>query len=172
MLLAFAALCALAVYLFLTIPQGFVPDEDQGYLMTLIELPDASTITRTEEIVTQVNDAALGTPGVFATVAIAGYNIVDGIQQPNAGIAFIVLQPWDERTTPETSAPGDPRRLAGEVRPDPGRQRDRRERAADHGAERDRRLHLRAPGPQRCGHPGARRGDAQPGRAGQPSGPS
>ncbi|HEX2140748.1 MAG TPA: efflux RND transporter permease subunit, partial [Candidatus Limnocylindria bacterium] len=106
MLLAFAGLCALAVYLFLTIPQGFVPNEDQGYLMTLIELPDASTITRTEEVVTQVNDAALSTPGVSATVAVAGYNIVDGIQQPNAGIAFIVLEPWDQRTTTETSAPG------------------------------------------------------------------
>jgi hydrophobe/amphiphile efflux-1 (HAE1) family protein len=106
MLLAFGALCALAVYLFLTIPQGFVPDEDQGYLMTVIELPDASTITRTEEVVKQVNDAALSTPGVAATVAVAGYNIVDGIQQPNAGIAFIILTPWDQRTTAETSAPG------------------------------------------------------------------
>jgi hydrophobe/amphiphile efflux-1 (HAE1) family protein len=106
MLLGFAALCALAVYLFLSIPQGFVPDEDQGYLMTLINLPDASTITRTEEVVTQVNDIALATPGVRATVAIAGYNIVDAIQQPNVGIVFVVLHPWDERTTTATSALG------------------------------------------------------------------
>ena len=48
----------------------------------------------------------VSTPGVAATVAVAGYNIVDGIQQPNAGIAFIVLEPWDQRTTAETSAPG------------------------------------------------------------------
>ncbi|HEX5078326.1 MAG TPA: multidrug efflux RND transporter permease subunit [Geminicoccaceae bacterium] len=106
MLLAFAALCALAAYLFLSIPQGFVPDEDQGYVMTLINLPDAATISRTEDIVTQVNEASLGTPGVSATVAVAGYNIVDAIQQPNAGIVFVVLKPWDERSTPETSATG------------------------------------------------------------------
>jgi HAE1 family hydrophobic/amphiphilic exporter-1 len=106
MLLAFAGLCALAAFLFLTIPKGFVPDEDQGYLMTVIELPDASTITRTESIVTEINKITLATPGVSATVALAGYNIVEGIQQPNAGIVFVVLEPWSERTTPETSAPG------------------------------------------------------------------
>jgi hydrophobe/amphiphile efflux-1 (HAE1) family protein len=106
MLLAFAGLCALAVYLFLTIPQGFVPEEDQGYVMTLVDLPNAATITRTEDIVTQINQAALGTPGVSATVAVAGYNIVESIDQPNAGIVFVVLKPWGERTTQETSATG------------------------------------------------------------------
>ncbi len=106
MLLAFAGLCALAVYLFFTIPQGFVPEEDQGYVMTLVDLPDAATIARTEDIVTQINQAALGTPGVWATVAIAGYNIVESIDQPNTGIVFVVLEPWSKRTTPETSATG------------------------------------------------------------------
>jgi HAE1 family hydrophobic/amphiphilic exporter-1 len=106
MLLAFAALCALAAYLFLTIPQGFVPDEDQGYLMTIVELPDASTIARTEAVLARINDMALNVPGVWATREGAGYSIVDAIQQPNAGIAFLILEPWDQRTTPETSATG------------------------------------------------------------------
>jgi HAE1 family hydrophobic/amphiphilic exporter-1 len=106
MLLAFAALCALAAYLFLTIPQGFVPDEDQGYLMTIVELPDASTIARTEAVMARINEIALKVPGVWATLEVAGYNIVDAIQQPNAGIAFLILEPWDQRTTPETSATG------------------------------------------------------------------
>jgi HAE1 family hydrophobic/amphiphilic exporter-1 len=99
MLLAFAALCALAAYLFLTIPQGFVPDEDQGYLMTIVELPDASTIARTEAVMARINEIALKVPGVWATLEVAGYNIVDAIQQPNAGIAFLILEPWDQRRT-------------------------------------------------------------------------
>lgn len=102
MLLAFLGLCLLAAYLFLAVPKGFVPEEDQGYFMAIVQLPDAATIERTEPIMARVNDIALDTPGVRATLAIAGYNVVDSIQQPNAGIAWIVLEPWGERTTPET----------------------------------------------------------------------
>ncbi|MEM7023284.1 MAG: multidrug efflux RND transporter permease subunit [Pseudomonadota bacterium] len=105
-LIAFAALCALAAYLLLVIPKGFVPEEDQGYLMSIIELPDAATITRTEDVISQMNDLALAVPGVWSTVAVAGYNIVEGIEQPNTGIMFVVLEPWDKRTTKELSAPG------------------------------------------------------------------
>jgi hydrophobe/amphiphile efflux-1 (HAE1) family protein len=101
-LLAFAGLCLLAAYLFVLVPKGFVPEEDEGYFMTVVELPDAATFERTHAVMAHVTEAVLGLPGVWATVEIAGYNIVDAIQQPNAAIAFVVLEPWGERTTPET----------------------------------------------------------------------
>ena len=106
LLAIFVALCLLATYLFVSVPKGFVPEEDQGYLMTIVQLPDAATIERTRAVMARVNEAALSTPGVWASMEIAGYNIVDGIKQPDAGIAFVILQPWSERTTPETQVGG------------------------------------------------------------------
>ena len=57
LLAVFVGLCLLAAYLFLTVPKGFVPEEDQGYFMTIVELPDAATIERTEAVMAQVNEA-------------------------------------------------------------------------------------------------------------------
>jgi hydrophobe/amphiphile efflux-1 (HAE1) family protein len=98
----FAGLCLLAAYLFTAVPKGFVPDEDQGYFMTIVQLPDAATIERTEAVMAQVNDAVMSTPGVWAALEVSGYNVVDGIQQPNAAITWVILEPWGQRTTPET----------------------------------------------------------------------
>jgi len=102
----FAGLCVLTVFLFGAIPGGFVPEEDQGFLFALVELPDAATIERTQAVIKQVNDIALQTPGVADVVAIAGYNVIDQIKQPFAGFAFVIFKPWDERKQPETRLEG------------------------------------------------------------------
>jgi hydrophobe/amphiphile efflux-1 (HAE1) family protein len=102
LLVIFAGLCLLAAYLFVSVPKGFVPEEDEGYFMTIVELPDAATFERTRAVMGQINKAVLDLPGVWSTIEMPGYNIVDAIQQPNAGVAFVVLKPWSERTTPET----------------------------------------------------------------------
>ena len=98
----FVGLCLLTVYLFTAIPGGFVPEEDQGYIYAIVELPDASTIERTQAVMKQVTDIALKTPGVADVVEVSGYNIIDQIKQPFAGFAFVVLKPWSERKEPET----------------------------------------------------------------------
>jgi hydrophobe/amphiphile efflux-1 (HAE1) family protein len=102
LLLIFAGLCLLTAYLFVSIPKGFVPEEDEGYFMTILDLPDAATIERTQAVMSKVSEALLDLPGIWATIEVPGYNVVDGIVQPNAGVAWVVLQPWRERTTPET----------------------------------------------------------------------
>ncbi len=102
----FAGLCVLTVFLFGAIPGGFVPEEDQGYFLALVELPDGATIERTEAVMKQVTDLALRTPGVADVVDVAGYNVIDQIKQPFAGFAFVILKPWDERKTPETQLQG------------------------------------------------------------------
>jgi HAE1 family hydrophobic/amphiphilic exporter-1 len=105
-LAVFAGLCLLTVFFFSAIPGGFVPEEDQGYLLALVELPDAATIERTRAVIKQVNDIALQTPGVADVVAVAGYNVIDQIKQPFSGFAFVIFKPWDERKTPETRLKG------------------------------------------------------------------
>ena len=105
-LAVFIGLCLLTVFWFGSIPGGFVPEEDQGYLLALVELPDAATIERTQAVIKQVNDIALQTPGVADVVAIAGYNVIDQIKQPFAGFAFVIFKPWDERKKPETRLEG------------------------------------------------------------------
>jgi len=98
----FAGLCLLTVFFFRAIPVGFVPEEDQGYLYALVELPDAATIERTQAVMKQVNDIARQTPGVADLVSVAGYNVIDMVKQPFAGFAFVILKPWGERKTPQT----------------------------------------------------------------------
>ena len=102
-LLAFAGLCALAVVAFTTVPIGFLPEEDQGYVIVIADLPSAATIERTDAVLARVSDMARETAGVAATLEISGFNIIDSIKQPYAGVVFVILEPWGERTTPETS---------------------------------------------------------------------
>jgi HAE1 family hydrophobic/amphiphilic exporter-1 len=102
----FAGLCVLTVFLFGAIPGGFVPEEDQGYFLAIVELPDAATIERTQVVMKTVGEMAQKTPGVADVVEVAGYNIIDQIKQPFTGFAFIILKPWDERKKPETRLAG------------------------------------------------------------------
>jgi HAE1 family hydrophobic/amphiphilic exporter-1 len=102
----FAGLCVLTVFLFGVIPGGFVPEEDQGYFLALVELPEGATIERTRAVMKQVSALALKTPGVADVVEVAGYNVIDQIKQSFAGFAFVILKPWDERKTPETRIDG------------------------------------------------------------------
>jgi HAE1 family hydrophobic/amphiphilic exporter-1 len=102
----FAGLCLLTVFLFRAIPGGFVPEEDQGYFLALVQLPDAATIERTKSVMNQVSEMAQKTPGVADVVEVAGYNVIDQIKQPFTGFAFVILKPWDQRKTPETQVEG------------------------------------------------------------------
>ena len=105
-LLVFAGLCALAFVLFDSVPTGFVPEEDQGYFLIIAELPEGATIERTEAVVAQMREIAMATPGVADVLEVSGYNVVDALKQPFQGMAFVILKPWSERTTPETQLHG------------------------------------------------------------------
>ena len=101
-LAAFVGLCLLTAYCFTSIPTGFVPEEDQGYFLTIVELPEAATVERTKEVMKKVSELARDTPGVADVIEVSGFDVIDGISQPYAGVAFVILKPWDERKTPET----------------------------------------------------------------------
>ena len=102
--LVYAALLAATVLGFQKVPGGFLPDEDQGYFMVNVQLPDASTLERTDAVMEQVDAILAETPGIEATIRITGYSSLDALVTPNAGAVFVVLTPWEERQDPSLHA--------------------------------------------------------------------
>ena len=96
-MLIYAVLLVLVVGAFLKIPVGFLPDEDQGTLFALIQLPPGATAARTNDALKQVEQHFL----VDEKEAVAGIFTVSGFSfagnGQNTGLAFIKLRPWDER---------------------------------------------------------------------------
>ena len=87
-----------------TVPTGFAPTEDQGYLLVNVQLPDAASFERTDAVMRQVERIVLDTPGVETLVAIGGRSFISGVNGPNVGSLFPRLAPWSERETPELQA--------------------------------------------------------------------
>lgn len=96
-LLVFAVLVGLAGWWYWNLPTGFLPTEDQGYLIATAQLPDAASQQRTREVVDEVNAILQRTHGVANTFAIGGFSLLDGTVSSNAATFFIVFAPWEER---------------------------------------------------------------------------
>src|SRR5215510_8815572 len=86
------------------VPGGFIPDEDKGYLFVAVELPEGASLQRTDEALKQVEEIVGQTKGVRSAVALAGMNILNSLNFPNAALMFIGLKPWEERKKPELHA--------------------------------------------------------------------
>ena len=105
-MLGFAGICALTFFGFTSLPTGFVPNEDQGYAMINIQLPDAASLERTESVVERMNKAVSKLPGIDYWMSVSGYSLLDGGASSNAAAMWVVFKPWDERKTPELHADG------------------------------------------------------------------
>ncbi len=92
-----AVIIVLIIGLFRIVPGGFVPEEDNGYFMVHIQLPDASSLQRTQEVCKKVEEILSEVEEIDNYTTIAGYNLVSGVAVANAGAVFIALKPWDER---------------------------------------------------------------------------
>lgn len=88
----------------ISIPVGFVPQMDKGYVIVSIVLPDGASLERTDAIVKQVSKIMLEIPGVAHTVSWAGYNMVAGANSTSAGTVIGTLAPFEERMKPELRA--------------------------------------------------------------------
>ncbi len=86
------------------VPGGFIPDEDKGYLFVAVDLPEGASLQRTDQALKQVEAIVEGTPGVRSAVGLAGMNILNSLNFPNAALMFVGLEPWEERQTPELHA--------------------------------------------------------------------
>ncbi|CAN5230994.1 multidrug efflux RND transporter permease subunit [soil metagenome] len=93
----YVALVAVTFGLFKAVPGGFVPGQDKQYLVGFAQLPDGSTLDRTEEVIRRMGDIALKQPGVESAVAFPGLSINGLTNSSNAGIVFVTLKPFDER---------------------------------------------------------------------------
>ncbi|HET6436834.1 MAG TPA: multidrug efflux RND transporter permease subunit [Anaeromyxobacter sp.] len=102
-LLLLVALWAALAVVAKVLPTGFVPQEDQGFFLAAVNLPPATALARTAEVVRKGQDIALHVPGVRAAVGVAGFNLLVGSAQSNAGIVVGSLEPWDRRTSPDRS---------------------------------------------------------------------
>ncbi len=85
---------------------GFVPTEDQGVLMANVQLPNAASAERTDEVMRQIEKIVADTPGISAYNSIVGYSMLAGTFGSNYGALFCRLEPWEDRTTAETSLRG------------------------------------------------------------------
>ena len=95
----FVAILGVDALLFRTVPGGFVPTEDQGYILGSLTLPEAATLQRTQEVGAAVQKVLLGHPAVEHVFVVNGLDVIAGANKTNAATIFIPLKPWDERKT-------------------------------------------------------------------------
>jgi HAE1 family hydrophobic/amphiphilic exporter-1 len=80
------------------LPAGFLPAEDQGYVIVAVQLPDGASLERTQAVLDRVHEIAAGTPGVQRVIGIAGISVLDNSASlANAGVAYVKLKDWSAR---------------------------------------------------------------------------
>src|SRR5258707_2497486 len=80
------------------VPTGFIPIEDQGYLLVAVQLPDGAALDRTQRVLERVSDIAAKHPGVDQVISIAGISSLDSSSSlANAGVAYLILKEWSAR---------------------------------------------------------------------------
>ena len=96
-LIIYAGLTTLTGLQFSRAPTGFIPQLDQGYLITVLQLPPGSSLARTDAVTREVNEILTSTPGVYSTAAFAGLDGATLTLASNEGAIFSVFKPFEER---------------------------------------------------------------------------
>ena len=100
-LLILAGLTAAAGGIGGTMPTAFIPEEDQGYLFGVVQLPRASSLQQTTEAADEIEKILLKTPGVEYVTSVIGFNLLSTVQSTYTGFFFITLEDWSKRNSPE-----------------------------------------------------------------------
>lgn len=103
-LLAYLGLIGLTVFTFMRVPTGFIPLQDMGYFLIVVQLPDGASFNRTDDVVRRVDELARNTPGVAHTFAISGYSSVLQANQSNVGAAFVIPEDFEKRRDPSLTS--------------------------------------------------------------------
>jgi multidrug efflux pump len=103
-LAVYGGLMAFTVWGYLQLPIGFIPQQDKGYMLASIQLPDAASLERTEEVIDKVAKICLETPGVHHVSEVAGNSFVLRAYGSNFGSMFIILDDFTDRRSPDLSA--------------------------------------------------------------------
>ena len=104
MLIVYAGLIGLTAFEFAKAPTGFIPQQDQGYLINIIQLPPGASLARTDEVARKVTKIVLGTPGIAHAVPIVGLDGATFTTAPNAAVVFTPLDDFAERAKKGESA--------------------------------------------------------------------
>src|SRR5262245_52064628 len=102
-LVVYAGLIGLTYYGFVRTPTGFIPQQDKGYLLVNVQLPDAASVGRTEDVMKRIEAIAGSTPGVSHTVALAGQSLLLNANAPNFGAMYVMLDDFHHRLKPGLS---------------------------------------------------------------------
>ena len=114
-LLVLAMLVVALFVLFRALPGGFVPEEDQAYLMANLQLPDAASLERTHAAATKVEAILAAEPAIESYTTVTGYSFLSGASSTNNAFVFIQLKDWDERPAAEDLATRVAHRLNGQL---------------------------------------------------------
>jgi multidrug efflux pump subunit AcrB len=95
--IGYAGLLVVTGWQFVAAPTGFIPQQDKGYLILNVQLPDAASVERTQRLMSRIEQIALDTPGVKHTVAIAGRSLILNANAPNLGSMYVLLEEFGQR---------------------------------------------------------------------------
>ncbi|HEX2446989.1 MAG TPA: multidrug efflux RND transporter permease subunit [Methyloceanibacter sp.] len=104
MLLIYAGLIGFTIFQFRSAPTGFIPQQDLGYLINIIQLPPGASLARTDEVARKVTSIVLDTPGIAHAVPIVGLDGATFTSAPNAAVVFTPLDNFKERAEKGQSA--------------------------------------------------------------------
>ena len=110
-LLVFVVMIGATYSLFQRVPSSLAPSEDQGYVLAVMMMPPATSLSRTTEITDKVTQDIMTLPAVNGVVTFAGFDILSGGMKTSAGVSFVTLKDWSERT----KASDDARNLTGTI---------------------------------------------------------
>jgi HAE1 family hydrophobic/amphiphilic exporter-1/multidrug efflux pump len=96
----FAVLIIMALGLFNILPSSFLPEEDQGYFISVVQLPDGASKERTDAVISKLEEYYLSIPSIHSTDALVGQNFVFGTRGSNTATMFTPLHLWDQRKSP------------------------------------------------------------------------
>ncbi len=96
-LAVYAGLMVLTYAGFQAVPVGFIPEQDKGYLVVNVQLPDGATLDRTDRFMRELAAEVRKDPGVYHTIEVPGYSILLSSNISNVGGMFVLLKPFEER---------------------------------------------------------------------------
>ncbi|MGZ8919573.1 MAG: efflux RND transporter permease subunit, partial [Limisphaerales bacterium] len=100
-LVVYAGLVGLTAWSFNKVPTGFVPTQDKQYLIAFAQLPDATSLDKSEAVIRRMTDISMRHPGVESAVAFPGLSIAGFSASPNSGLIFLCLKPFEDRKSPD-----------------------------------------------------------------------
>ena len=104
-LVIYGGLIGLTYFGFTTVPTGFIPAQDKGYLIVDVQLPYGASLERTDAVIQRASDLVLEVPGIANAVGLAGFSGATRTNSSNAGAIFTPLKPFEERKEHGPNAP-------------------------------------------------------------------